>query len=165
MFDFDWMEPARPPQTVPCIRWVQAMNSGIRDYVRANDPIDTDFVLTTVAGEHASGLTEFCVFGLRYILRDVPGTQHMLVENRWKRFTDRELAGQPVPFVELGVFETEPLPTNCPLWDLLNVLISPQSARTVVAENRQIVCLFAEKIIEFLAGDQRIDEFGTSNGY
>ena len=273
MFDFDWMEPARPPQILPCIRWIRATSSGIGDYVRANNLIDTDIVLTMVAGVQASALTVIGVLGLRHFLRDIPRMQHLQVENRWQRCTVRELAGQPVLFVGLGavgreiakclvalglevwavrrspnrpllssisrmvpvtelsaaisevdavimacpstretyhqiettesramrssaaliivtrgaivddvalisalrnerilagaleVFETEPLPRNCPLWDLPNVLISPQSTRTVVAEIRRIVCLFAENLIKIFAGEARLNEFGSSYGY
>lgn len=52
----------------------------------------------------------------------------------------------------LDVFETEPLPTENPLWDLPNVIISPHSASTVAAENRRIVDIFLDNLGRFAEG-------------
>ena len=52
----------------------------------------------------------------------------------------------------LDVFATEPLPSDSPLWDLPNVLLSPHTAGLSVHENERIVELFAENLRRYLAG-------------
>ncbi len=54
----------------------------------------------------------------------------------------------------LEVFATEPLPTDSPLWDLPNVLISPHTAALSIHENERIVELFCENLRRFLAGEE-----------
>jgi phosphoglycerate dehydrogenase-like enzyme len=46
----------------------------------------------------------------------------------------------------LDVFANEPLPAESPLWELDNVIVSPHSASTVRAENRDIIELFLENM-------------------
>lgn len=52
----------------------------------------------------------------------------------------------------LDVTAVEPLPTDSPLWDLPNVVISPHTAALNGEEDRRIVELFAENVRLFLAG-------------
>ena len=52
----------------------------------------------------------------------------------------------------LDVFEIEPLPTESPLWEMPNVLISPHSASTSDNENARIVDIFCDNLQRFLAG-------------
>ncbi len=52
----------------------------------------------------------------------------------------------------LDVFEEEPLPTNSPLWELPNVLVSPHSASTSDRENERIVDLFTDNLRRWLRG-------------
>jgi len=54
----------------------------------------------------------------------------------------------------LEVFATEPLPTDSPLWDLPNVLISPHTAALSVHENERIDELFCENLRRYLAGEE-----------
>ena len=65
----------------------------------------------------------------------------------------------------LDVFEHEPLPTDSPLWDMPNVLISPHSASTVAAENHRIVDLFIDNLGRYLAGRPLRNVFVASRGY
>jgi phosphoglycerate dehydrogenase-like enzyme len=57
-----------------------------------------------------------------------------------------------VAFAALDVFATEPLPTDSPLWDMPNVLVSPHSASTVATENRRIVDIFCHNLECYLDG-------------
>jgi phosphoglycerate dehydrogenase-like enzyme len=65
----------------------------------------------------------------------------------------------------LDVFEEEPLPTDSPLWNLPNVLISPHSASTVAAENARIVDIFLANVDRFLRGARLINLFDRERGY
>jgi phosphoglycerate dehydrogenase-like enzyme len=53
----------------------------------------------------------------------------------------------------LDVFATEPLPTDSPLWDMPNVIISPHSASTVLQENARITDLFCDNLRRYLRGE------------
>jgi glyoxylate/hydroxypyruvate reductase A len=52
----------------------------------------------------------------------------------------------------LDVTTPEPLPTDSPLWDMSNVLISPHSASTVDAENEKLTKLFRDNLRTYLDG-------------
>jgi phosphoglycerate dehydrogenase-like enzyme len=52
----------------------------------------------------------------------------------------------------LDVTDPEPLPSESPLWDMPNVLISPHSASTVARENARITSLFCENLLYWLDG-------------
>jgi glyoxylate/hydroxypyruvate reductase len=54
----------------------------------------------------------------------------------------------------LDVFATEPPPTDSPLWDLHNVLISPHTATVSVRENARIDKLFTENLYRYLRGEE-----------
>ena len=53
----------------------------------------------------------------------------------------------------LDVFAEEPLPTDSPLWDMPNVIVSPHSASTSDRENGRITDLFCENLRRYLAGE------------
>ena len=65
----------------------------------------------------------------------------------------------------LDVFETEPLPPDNPLWDMPNVLVSPHSASTVVAENGRITDLFIDNLRRYLAGEPLRNVFDRARGF
>jgi glyoxylate/hydroxypyruvate reductase A len=52
----------------------------------------------------------------------------------------------------LDVAQTEPLPTDSPLWAMENVLITPHSASTVTQENHRLTDLFCENLRRFAEG-------------
>jgi phosphoglycerate dehydrogenase-like enzyme len=54
----------------------------------------------------------------------------------------------------LDVFATEPLPTDSPLWELDNVIVSPHTAAQSIHENERIVELFADNLRRYLAGEE-----------
>jgi phosphoglycerate dehydrogenase-like enzyme len=61
----------------------------------------------------------------------------------------------------LEVFATEPLPTDSPLWDLPDVLISPHTAALSVHENERINELFCENLRRYLAGEELLSRVDT----
>lgn len=72
---------------------------------------------------------------------DEPALEQALREHR--------LAG-----AALDVFATEPLPTDSPLWELPNVLLSPHTAALSLHENERIVELFIENLGRYLRGEE-----------
>jgi len=65
----------------------------------------------------------------------------------------------------LDVFEEEPLPTESPLWDMPNVLVSPHSASTVGVENSLIVDLFIDNLRRYLDDQPMRNVFDRSRAY
>ncbi len=57
-----------------------------------------------------------------------------------------------IAFAALDVTAVEPLPTESPLWDMPNVLISPHSASTVARENERITDIFCHNLRCYLDG-------------
>ena len=72
-----------------------------------------------------------------------------------------------VAFAALDVFDAEPLPSDSPLWDMENVLISPHSASTVYAENARITEVFCHNLPLFLDGrlEEMRNRFHRDRGY
>lgn len=65
----------------------------------------------------------------------------------------------------LDVFTTEPLPVDSPLWELDNVIVSPHSASTVVAENRLLTELFIDNMRRWLDEKPLINLYRRDLGY
>ena len=65
----------------------------------------------------------------------------------------------------LDVFRTEPLPTESPLWDMPNVIISPHSASTVTQENERITTLFCDNLRRYLSGEPLLNVLDTKRLY
>ena len=63
------------------------------------------------------------------------------------------LRSQHIGFAALDVARIEPLPSDSPLWDLPNVLISPHSASTVERENSKLTDIFIANLNHYMAGD------------
>jgi len=65
----------------------------------------------------------------------------------------------------LDVTSTEPLPTDSPLWELPNVIISPHTAAVSEHEPRLIVELFAENARRLLDGEPMLNRVNTIEFY
>lgn len=65
----------------------------------------------------------------------------------------------------LDVFATEPLPSDDPLWDMPNVIISPHSASTADSENAKITRLFCDNLKRFLAGSPMLNVLDVERYY
>lgn len=70
-----------------------------------------------------------------------------------------------VGFAALDVFEREPLPTDSPLWELPNVVVSPHNAGTYENEERKIAELFAENARRLLDGEPMLNVVDTVEFY
>jgi phosphoglycerate dehydrogenase-like enzyme len=65
----------------------------------------------------------------------------------------------------LDVTAKEPLPSDSPLWELENVILSPHTAALSWHENERIVDLFAENLRRYLRGDELLSRVRTSLFY
>ena len=65
----------------------------------------------------------------------------------------------------LDVFAAEPLPTDSPLWDMPNVIVSPHSASTSDRENGRITDLFCENLRRYLASEPLLNVLDTEALY
>jgi phosphoglycerate dehydrogenase-like enzyme len=65
----------------------------------------------------------------------------------------------------LDVTDPEPLPSESPLWDRTDVLISPHSASTVATENALIVELFLDNLIRWRNGRPLRNTYDRDLGY
>jgi len=53
----------------------------------------------------------------------------------------------------LDVFTTEPLPTDSPLWDLPNVIVTPHSSGTTAGTRTRAIEIFVANLVAYLAGE------------
>lgn len=65
----------------------------------------------------------------------------------------------------LDVTDPEPLPSDSPLWDRTDVLISPHSAATVASENATIVELFLDNLARWRDGRSLRNSYSRALGY
>jgi phosphoglycerate dehydrogenase-like enzyme len=65
----------------------------------------------------------------------------------------------------LDVFETEPLPSESPLWDMENTLLSPHVAGFTPHYDERAVALFAENLARYLKGQPLLNLVEKERGY
>jgi len=68
-------------------------------------------------------------------------------------------------FAALDVFETEPLPSDSPLWVMENVLISPHYAGTSELTGRRAMELFEENLQRYAVGKELLNVVDKEEGY
>ncbi len=73
---------------------------------------------------------------------------------------DTEIAG-----AGLDVFEQEPLPTDSPLWDIPNVLITPHNGGTSPRSHERMMDLFRENLRRYVAGQPLLNVVDKAEGY
>jgi len=65
----------------------------------------------------------------------------------------------------LDVFEQEPLPSDSPLWDMPNVLITPHIAGNHPAHDQRLISLFTDNLRRYLAGQPLLNQVDPAAGY
>lgn len=65
----------------------------------------------------------------------------------------------------LDVFEEEPLPSDSPLWELPNVVISPHISGFTPHYDERATDLFAENLRRFITGEPLLNVVNRSSGY
>ena len=58
----------------------------------------------------------------------------------------------------LDVFETEPLPSDSPIWDMPNVIMSPHNASASAGNDARTAELFAANYVKFVRGERMLNE-------
>jgi glyoxylate/hydroxypyruvate reductase len=86
----------------PALKWIQASSSGVGEWVRRLELVDSPIVVTNAAGLHATPLAEYVVFAMLYFAKRWP---LMVAEQRahhWERCAIDTLLGKTVGIVGLG---------------------------------------------------------------
>lgn len=65
----------------------------------------------------------------------------------------------------LDVFEVEPLPTDSPLWEMPNVIVSPHSATLDTGEEARVTALFCDNLRRYLDGQPLRNIVDPVQGY
>ena len=65
----------------------------------------------------------------------------------------------------LDVFETEPLPSDSPLWNFDNVVISPHVSGFTPHYDRRALAIFAENLHRYIGGKSLVNQVDVSAGY
>ena len=65
----------------------------------------------------------------------------------------------------LDVFEREPLPSDSPLWDMRNVIITPHFAGHTPHYADRIMEIFVENLKRYLGGEQLINLIDKKRSY
>jgi hypothetical protein len=100
-------------------------------------------------------------------------TARALEESRWK-LGDRSLYLQESPLMRgddvaalqsrhlagaaLDVFATEPLPSDSPLWDMDNVIITPHSSSASAQSGLRSEDIFLKNLARYVAGEPMVNE-------
>jgi phosphoglycerate dehydrogenase-like enzyme len=77
----------------------------------------------------------------------------------------RALRGGWIAGAGLDVFEEEPLPSDSPLWDLENALISPHVAGFTPRYDERATALFVQNLARYLAGEPLLNRVDREQGY
>jgi phosphoglycerate dehydrogenase-like enzyme len=73
---------------------------------------------------------------------------------------DKRIAG-----AGLDVFAQEPLPSDSPLWDLPNLLITPHTSGNSPRSHARLMDLFCENLRRYLAGEELLNVVDKAEGY
>jgi phosphoglycerate dehydrogenase-like enzyme len=65
----------------------------------------------------------------------------------------------------LDVFEEEPLPSDSPLWDMPNVMITPHNAGSSPRSHDRLMELFRENLRRYVAGEELVNVVDKAAGY
>jgi phosphoglycerate dehydrogenase-like enzyme len=102
LFEFDWHEPARLPETAPHVQWLQASKSGIGEFLRRTGLDRSAITFCTAAGVHAVPLAEWTVFGALWLTKQLPRILDQQRRHHWEQFEAGLLRGRRALVVGLG---------------------------------------------------------------
>jgi phosphoglycerate dehydrogenase-like enzyme len=102
LLDVDTPSMANFPTRVPKLRWIQASSSGIGEWVRRLEIVDSPIVVTNAAGLHSVALAEFVIFAMLYFARRWPEMVADQRAHRWERCAIDTLEDKTLGIVGLG---------------------------------------------------------------
>jgi phosphoglycerate dehydrogenase-like enzyme len=102
LFDFDLRSGPSPYDLSPNLKWVQTSSAGVGQTVKRLGVANSDLLVTTASGVHASPLTEFVFGALLYHVKHFQRLQDDQSAHRWERFCSDELAGKTMAIIGPG---------------------------------------------------------------
>ena len=108
-----WDFPAGPVENggglalAPNVRWVQTTSSGVGQLVKALGLAESEVIVTTARGVHATPLAEFAIMAL---LMHTKRLVYLLAEqkaHRWERYCGESLAGKTMLVIGAGLVGAE----------------------------------------------------------
>ncbi len=91
----------------PRLRWVQTTSAGVGPMIRDAGLVDTDVIVTTSSGIHATPLAEFVFASLLYHVKVFPQLLARQRDRVWERYCAGELRGQTLTLVGPGRIGSE----------------------------------------------------------
>ncbi|MBX3071237.1 MAG: D-2-hydroxyacid dehydrogenase [Thermomicrobiales bacterium] len=91
----------------PNVRWIQTTSAGVGPMIREKGLADTDIIVTTSSGIHATPLAEFVFAALLYNIKIIPQLLAWQQQKSWERYCAGELRGQTLTLVGPGRIGSE----------------------------------------------------------
>jgi len=89
----------------PNLSWVQTIRSGVTDLVADGQDLVSELGrvrLTSTRGIHAGMLSEYCLMGMLYFNKDVPGMVRDQQDHNWRQHSIGQLYGTKAVILGLG---------------------------------------------------------------
>jgi glyoxylate/hydroxypyruvate reductase A len=86
----------------PNLRWIQSPSAGIGQSAKRTGLTETDIILTTSSGMHATPLAEFCLMAMLMHAKDYDYMAREKEEHHWARTSTTELRTKTLAVVGLG---------------------------------------------------------------
>jgi phosphoglycerate dehydrogenase-like enzyme len=102
MLDVDQPSASDIVQLAPRLRWIQSSSSGVGDWIRRLNLVETPIVVTNAAGMHARPLAEYVVFAMLYFARRWPRMAAEQRAHHWERCAIDTLEGKTLGLIGLG---------------------------------------------------------------
>jgi len=102
LFDVDAPSTRGLIARAPRLRWIQSSSSGVGEWVRRLELVDSSVIVTNAAGIHATPLAEFVVFAMLYFAKRWPLMAAEQRAHHWERCAIDTLLGKTVGIVGLG---------------------------------------------------------------
>ena len=102
LFDFSLAEGESPLALSPNLRWVQTTSAGVGPLVARLGLADSDLVVTTASGVHATPLAEFVFAALLHHVKQFGLLAEDQRARRWVRFHGTDLRGKTMAIVGPG---------------------------------------------------------------
>ena len=93
---------SRVVELAPRLKWIQSPSAGIGQMSKRNGLTETDVLLTTASGMHATPLAEFCLMAMLMHVKDYAYMAREKEERHWARTSTTELRTKTLAVVGLG---------------------------------------------------------------